>query len=49
MELLAFAGGKEVTPYESAHHWAILSHSIELHGAAGMARSWAAEIGSTEA
>lgn len=48
MDQLALVHGVEQEDHEAGGSWAILSHSIELHGAAGMARSWAAEIGSAE-
>lgn len=41
MDELALAHDSEKPDHIDGGTWALLSHAIELHGAAGMARSWA--------
>ena len=41
MDELALVHGDDKPEYSESEKWAIVSHAIELHGAAGMARSWA--------
>lgn len=45
MDELALVHGADKPEYSESEKWAIVSHAIELHGAAGMARGWAARIG----
>lgn len=44
MDALALVHGDDKPDHEEGWTWALLSHAIELHGAAGMARGWAAGI-----
>ena len=44
MDELALVHGDDKPEYGDGEKWAIVSHAIELHGAAGSARSWAAKI-----
>ena len=44
MDELALTHGTEQPDHIEGGTWALLSHAIELHGSAGMARSWAAGI-----